>query len=105
MDNITKENINKRAEYNIKCCDVLKDIFSLIHPDMRFEQLLSNIFPDGLNFGRESVKTNEILSSFLKKMEEIKKRLEIEKQQLDIGFINQLLNAEYTSIDEVLNDD
>lgn len=72
MDNITKENINIRAEYNIKCCDVLKDIFSLIHPDMRFEQLLYCIFPDGLNFGRESVHTYEILSSYLKKLEENK---------------------------------
>ena len=101
MDNITKENINKRAEYNIKCCDALKDMFSLIHPDMRFEQLLFNIFPDGLNFGRESVKTNEMLSSFLKKLEEDKKTQELKKQQVDVDFINQKLNVNYTSIDEV----
>ena len=72
MNNITKENINKRGEYNIKCCDILKDIISLIHPDMRFEQLLYCIFPDGLNYGRESVHTYEILSSYLKKFEENK---------------------------------
>lgn len=72
MNIITKENINKRAEYNIKCCEILKDIISLIHPDMRFEQLLYCIFPDGLNFGRESVHTYEILSSYLKKLEENK---------------------------------
>lgn len=72
MNIITKENINKRAEYNIKCCEILKDIISLIHPHMRFEQLLYCILPDGLNFGRESVHTYEILSSYLKKLEENK---------------------------------
>lgn len=101
MNNITKENINKRGEYNIKCCDILKDIISLIHPDMRFEQLLYCIFPDGLNYGRESVHTYEILSSYLKKFEEYKKTQERHKQQVDVDFINQKLNADYTSIDEV----
>lgn len=101
MDKITKENINIRAEYNIICCDVLKDIFSLIHPDMRFEQLLFNIFPDGLNFGRESVNTYKMLSSYLKKLEEEIKTQERKKQQVDVDFINQKLNADYTSINEV----
>lgn len=101
MNNIIKENINQRADYNIRCCDILKDIVSLIHPDIRFEQLLYCIFPDGLNYGRESVHTYEILSSSLKKFEEYKKTQERQKQQVDVDFINQKLNADYTSIDEV----
>lgn len=62
------DNLNENEEFNIKCCEILKDIFNNIHPEIRFEQLLYIIFPDGLNKNIESVDTYQHLKNYLNKI-------------------------------------
>jgi hypothetical protein len=65
--------IENREEYNIKCCDVLKEIIQNSHKTMRFEQILFNIFYDSkinenLSYGREPQNSYQMLINYLEKI-------------------------------------
>jgi hypothetical protein len=68
-----KKQIQNREEYNIKCCDVLKEIIQSSHKTMRFEQILFNIFYDSkinenLSYGREPQNSYQMLINYLEKI-------------------------------------
>lgn len=95
-----KKQIQNREEYNIKCCDVLKEIIQSCHETMRFEQILFNIFYDSklnenLSYGREPQNSYQMLINYLEK---IKSKKEIDS---DIKFINTTLVTSYNNISEV----
>lgn len=101
MDYIdNNKTIENREEYNIKCCDVLKEIIQSSHKTMRFEQILFNIFYDSkinenLSYGREPQNSYQMLINYLEK---IKSKKEIDS---DIKFINTSLVTSYDNISEV----